>query len=62
MLEIRGNQNDPFMNILLGMTYERTGREAEAMEIYRRAYDMARAHNPPAAFARRFARHKLSME
>ena len=62
MLEIRGNQNDPFMNILLGMTYERTGREAEAMEIYRRAYDMARAHNPPAAFARRFARHKVGME
>jgi tetratricopeptide (TPR) repeat protein len=61
LLEMRGNQNDPFMNVLLGMTYERMGRQAEAEEIYRKAYDLARAHNPPAAFARRFTRAKLGM-
>jgi tetratricopeptide (TPR) repeat protein len=61
LLEIRGNQSDPFMNSLLGMTYERMGRQAEAEEIYRKAYDLARAHNPPAAFARRFTRAKLGM-
>ena len=61
MLQLRGNQNDPFMTCLLAMTYEQTGRKAEADELYRKAYDMARAHNPPAAFARRFAREKLGL-
>jgi len=62
LLEVRGNQNDPFMHALLGMTYERLGRQAEAEEIYRKAYDLAgRAHTPPAAFARRFTRAKLGM-
>lgn len=59
MLELRGNQNDPFMHCLMGMTYERQGRMEEANEWYQKAYDMARAHNPPAAFARRFARQKI---
>ena len=31
------------------------------MELYREAYGLAMAHNPPAAFARPFARKKLSM-
>ena len=62
MLEMRGNQNDPFMTCLLAMTYEQMGRKAEADELYRKAYDMARAHNPPAAFARRFVREKLGLK
>jgi tetratricopeptide (TPR) repeat protein len=58
-VSMRGNDRDPFMNCLLAMTYEREGRKQEADSLYRKAYDMARAHNPPAAFVRRFVREKL---
>jgi len=61
LLTMGGNQRDPFMHSLVGMLYERQGREADAMEMYQRASDMVRAHNPPAAFAARFTRAKLGM-
>jgi tetratricopeptide (TPR) repeat protein len=61
LLAMRGNQSDPFMHCLVGMLYERQGREADAMEMYRKASTMLRAHNPPAAFAARFTRAKLGM-
>lgn len=57
----RGNQRDPFMHCLLAMTYERMGRKAEADALYRQAYDMARAHNPPSAYVRRVVRQKLGI-
>ncbi|MCG6988274.1 MAG: hypothetical protein LJF06_08850 [Gemmatimonadetes bacterium] len=60
-VSMRGNSRDPFMNCLLAMTYERAGRKQEADSLYRKAYDMARAHNPPAAFVRRFVREKLEL-
>jgi len=59
MLAMRGNQNDPFMNCLLAETYEKMGEKAKADALYQKAYDLARAHNPPAAYARRIAREKL---
>ena len=59
LLAIPGNQRDPFMHSLLAMTYEQMGRTDEAMALYQKAFDMARAHNPPAAFVRRFVREKL---
>lgn len=62
MLAVRGNQNDPFMNYLMAETYEKMGQAAKADELYRKAYDLARAHNPPAAFVRRAAREKLKMQ
>ncbi len=58
---MRGNDRDPFMHCLLAMTYERLGRADEAKALYRKAYDMATAHNPPAAFVRRFVREKLKL-
>ncbi len=58
---IRGNQNDPFMNCLLAMTYEKMGEAAKADSLYRKAYELARAHNPPAAFVRPFVRKKLGL-
>lgn len=61
LLAMGGNQRDPFMHCLVGMLYERQGREADAMEMYQKASDMVRAHNPPAAFAARFTRAKLGM-
>jgi tetratricopeptide (TPR) repeat protein len=59
-LQSRGNENDPFMHALLGMTYEKLGQAAKAKEIYEKAYTLATSHNPPAAFTRRFAREKVS--
>jgi tetratricopeptide (TPR) repeat protein len=58
-LGLQGNQNDPFMRCLLGMTYEKLGRADEAKAVYAQAYRQATAHNPPSAFARRFVRKTL---
>jgi Flp pilus assembly protein TadD len=58
-LAVRGNQNDPFLHALLGMAHERMGHAEAAREWYQKAYDLATGHNPPAAFARPFARAKL---
>lgn len=60
-IAMRGNHRDPFMHCLLATTYEKAGRTDEAKAMYQKAYDMATAHNPPAAFARRFARQKLAV-
>lgn len=54
----RANQNDPFIQCLLGMTYEKLGEKEKSMDCYRKAA-ATRAHNPPAAFARPFATKKL---
>lgn len=60
-IAMQGNDRDPFMHALLGMTYERQNRAADARAMYQKAYDMATAHNPPAVFARPFARRKLGI-
>ncbi|GIU80226.1 MAG: hypothetical protein KatS3mg005_3464 [Bryobacteraceae bacterium] len=52
------NQNDPFIQCLMGMAHEKLGQKEEAMACYRRA-SQTTAHNPPAAFARPFALKKL---
>jgi tetratricopeptide (TPR) repeat protein len=54
----KANQNDPFIQCLLGMAYEKLGQKDKAMECYRKAA-ATRAHNPPAAFAKPFATKKL---
>lgn len=59
-IALEDNQRDPFMYCLLAMTYEKLGQQEQARELYRKAYDLATAHNPPAAFTRRFARQKLA--
>ena len=61
-LSMRGNERDPFMLTLLAMSYEKLGRSEEARGLYPKAYDLATAHNPPAAFVRPFARKKLGLE
>ena len=60
-IAIRGNDRDPFMHCLLAMTYEKLGKADEAKAMYQKAYDLATAHNPPAAFVRPFARAKLGL-
>jgi tetratricopeptide (TPR) repeat protein len=58
-LSLRGNERDPFMHTLLGMAYEKLGRQDDARAEYLKALDLATAHNPPSAFTRRFLRGKL---
>ena len=58
-LAMQGNNTDPFLHVLLGMTYEKMGDSARATPLYQKAYDLATGHNPPSAFARPFARKKL---
>jgi tetratricopeptide (TPR) repeat protein len=60
-LAIQGNANDPFMNILLAMTYEKLGLADKAKTLYEKSYSLATAHNPPSAFARPYARKKLGI-
>jgi tetratricopeptide (TPR) repeat protein len=54
----KANVSDPFIQCLIGMTYEKLGDKAKAMDWYRKASDVG-AHNPPAAFAKPFTRKKL---
>jgi tetratricopeptide (TPR) repeat protein len=53
------SQNDPFIECLIGMTYEKLGDQSKALQAYRKASE-AQAHNPPAAFAVPFVRKKLN--
>jgi len=55
----KANQNDPFIQCLMGQAYEKLGEKEKAMECYRKAAATT-AHNPPAAYARPFATKKLS--
>ena len=54
----QANQNDPFYQCLLGDVYEKLGEKDKASELYRKAATTT-AHNPPAAYARRYTRKKL---
>ena len=60
-LAIQGNATDPFMHVLLAMTYEKMGQPAKAKALYEKAYGLATAHTPPSAFARPFTRKKLNL-
>jgi TPR repeat protein len=54
----KANQNDPFIQCLMGQAYEKLGDKDKAAEYYRKAASTT-AHNPPAAFARPFATRQL---
>jgi tetratricopeptide (TPR) repeat protein len=53
------NADDPFIQCLIGMAYEKLGDKDKATEMYRKAAGV-RGHNPPAAFAHNFTRKKLA--
>lgn len=55
----QANQNDPFIQCMIGQTYEKLGDKDRATENYRKAL-AAISHNPPAAYAVPLARKKLS--
>jgi tetratricopeptide (TPR) repeat protein len=54
----KANQEDAFIQTLIGQTYEKLGQKEKAMEYYRKAAQVT-SHNPPAAYARPFVRKKL---
>ena len=56
---LTANQNDPFIQCMLGQTYEKLGEKEKAIEFYRKAA-AAISHNPPAAYAVPFATKKLT--
>ncbi len=55
----KANQNDPFIQCLIGQTYDKLGDKDKAREFYQKAAATT-AHNPPAAYARPFAAKRLA--
>lgn len=55
----KANTNDPFIQCLLGMTFEKLGRKDMATEEYRKA-SRTTGHHPAAAFVVPFTRKKLA--
>jgi tetratricopeptide (TPR) repeat protein len=56
---LKANQNDSFIQCMVGRTYEKLGDKEKAVEYYRKALT-AIAHNPTAAYAVPLAKKKLS--
>jgi len=56
---LKANQDDPFIQCMIGQTYEKLGDKDKAIEFYRRA-STAIAHNPPAAYAVPLSKKKLA--
>jgi tetratricopeptide (TPR) repeat protein len=56
----RANQRDPFILCLMGQAYEKLGDTAGAKDAYTKALAVSSAHNPPAAYARPFAKNRLA--
>ena len=52
----KANQNDPFIQCLIGDTYEKLGDRDQAKEYFKKA-SQSTAHNPPGAYARRVTRN-----
>ena len=56
---LKANQNDPFIECMVGQTYEKQGDKDKALEYYRKA-STAIAHNPAAAYAVPFAKKRIT--
>lgn len=56
---LKANQGDPFIQCMLGRTYEKLGDKAKAADYYQKA-SKAISHNPPAAYAVPFAKKRLA--
>jgi tetratricopeptide (TPR) repeat protein len=55
----QANQNDPFIECMMGQTYEKLRDKGKALEYYRKA-SAAVSHNPTAAYAVPFAKKRLA--
>ena len=56
---LNANQNDPFIQYMIGQTYEKLGDKDKALEYYRKA-STAIAHNPAAAYAVPFGKKRIA--
>ncbi len=56
---LKANQNDPFIQCMIGQTHEKLGDKDKAIEFYHKAAT-AIAHNPPAAYAVPLAKKKIA--
>lgn len=56
---LKANQDDPFIQCVLGRTYEALGDKSKAIDYYQKAA-AAISHNPPAAYAVPFAKKRLA--
>lgn len=56
---LKANQDDPFIQCLLGQTYEKLRQLDKAIELYEKAA-AATSHNPPAAYAVPFSKKRLA--
>jgi tetratricopeptide (TPR) repeat protein len=56
---LKANQNDAFVQCMLGRTYEELGEKDKAVEWYRKAA-AAISHNPPAAYAVPWSKKRLA--
>jgi tetratricopeptide (TPR) repeat protein len=56
---LKANQNDPFIQCMIGQTYEKLGDKDKALEYYRKA-SAAISHNPTAAYAVPFAKKRIA--
>jgi tetratricopeptide (TPR) repeat protein len=56
---LKANQNDPFIECMIGETYEKLGDKGKAVEYYHKA-STAIAHNPAAAYAVPLAKKRLA--
>jgi tetratricopeptide (TPR) repeat protein len=56
---LEANQNDPFIQCMVGQTYEKLGDKDKALEFYRKA-SAAISHNPTAAYAVPFAKKRIA--
>jgi len=54
----KADQHDPFILVLLGQAYEKSGDAAQAKDYYRKVLEI-NTHNPTNAFARPIAKKKL---
>jgi tetratricopeptide (TPR) repeat protein len=56
---LKANQNDPFIQCMIGQAHEKLGDKDKALEYYRKA-SAAIAHNSAAAYAVPFAKKRLA--